>query len=97
MFADDFDDYDDSDSDIEVTVRELGAPAGTGEPVQSSGAFQALDLADFDQAAAEPAGEKPEICQVVGCRRPATCEVELIEGDRREIGRYCERHAEIED
>mgnify|MGYP000961850585 CR=1 FL=1 len=95
----------DSDSDIEVTVREL-APTGTGEPekpaeeiVLSSRAFATLDLADFadEPAAAEPAGETPRICDVVGCRRPATCEVELLEHGRREIGRYCERHGCIED
>jgi hypothetical protein len=50
-----------------------------------------LDLADFD----EPAEEERE-CDVVGCRRSATCEVELIEADSRTIGRYCERHGQFD-
>lgn len=46
---------------------------------------------------AEPAGEQPEICQVVGCLREAACSIELIEDDgTRRTGLYCERHATID-
>lgn len=78
-----------------ITIEPTPAEKPAEDLVNLSAVFGSvgkLDLADFD----EPAEEKPRECQVVGCRRQAVSEIELIEDDgSRKVGSYCERHAQI--